>query len=77
MVGPASAAEAAKAVQYACWKYAGQLEDNPYQYDQRLIDKVLHDFIGEAQVALGIDSSLPTNQGYREWVKSLPSDNDE
>jgi hypothetical protein len=76
MVGPARIAAAAKIVQYACWKYVGQLESRPWDYDQSLTSKVLNDFIAEAQVALGIEISVSAELAYRDWLKSLPADDD-
>lgn len=74
MVGPSNVGTAAKIVQYGCWKYLRQLESHPWDYDQALTNRVLSDFIVEAQLALGIESGGPTEQGYQEWVRSLPSD---
>lgn len=74
LVGPAEVARAAKFVQYGCWRYIVQLEKDPFRYNQRLVSRLVAEFIESAQAALGIADGAETTPDYREWLRSLPED---
>lgn len=54
LVGPPAVTTAAREIQRECWSYRNQLENDPFNFDQKASDRAIAQFLKAAQDALGL-----------------------